>query len=89
MREEGLTGKTSKKLEMEGMIEVGLRMKGGGMKKKKTKTENHWESLATENDVVLQDVMNKAKTEKIWWRRWRFWGSGNGRRCCSGDQVDG
>ena len=29
------------------MIEVGLRMKGGGMKKKKTKTGNHWESLAS------------------------------------------
>ena len=47
------------------------------MKKKKTKTGNHWESLAsggesegsqserdeTEDDIVLQDVMNKAKME--------------------------
>ena len=64
-----------------GMIEVGLRMKGGGMKTKKTKTGNHWESQAsggesegsqeteksereeTEDDIVLQDVMNKAEME--------------------------
>ena len=65
------------------MIEVGLRMKGGGMKKKSTKIGNHWESLAsngesagseetekfegdeTESDVMLQDVMNKAKMEGV------------------------
>ena len=78
-----MTGETLEKLEMGGTIEVGLRVKGGGMKKKKTKTGNHWESLAsggesegsqetekserdeTEDDIVLQDVMNKAKMEGV------------------------
>ena len=51
MREEGLAGKTSKKLEMGRMVEVRLRMKGGGMKKKSTKIGNHWESLASGGEV--------------------------------------
>ena len=34
------------KVQDGGMIEVGFRMKGGGMKRK-TKTGNHWESLAS------------------------------------------
>ena len=66
MREEGLTGQTSKKLEMGGMSEVGLRMRVGGMKKK-TKTGNHWESLARSGESTGSEETEKSdgdETEK-------------------------
>ena len=67
------------------MIEVGLRMKSGGMKKK-TKTGNHWESLArggesegskktekSERDETEEDMTIVLEDVNV-----------NGRRCCVG-----
>ena len=42
-----------------GMIEVGLRMKGGGMKKKKTKTGNPCESLASGGESEGRDCKRR------------------------------
>ena len=52
---------------MGGMSEVGLRMRVGGMKKKKTKTGNHWESLARSGESTGSEETEKSdgdETEK-------------------------
>ena len=64
MREEGLAGKTSKKLEMGRMVEVRLRMKGGGMKKKSTKIGNHWESLASGGESTGSEETEKSEGDE-------------------------
>ena len=46
-----------------GMIEVGLRMKGGGMKKK-TKTGNHWESLASGGESEGSQETEKSERDE-------------------------
>ena len=46
-----------------GMIEVGLRMHGGGMKKE-TKTENHWESLASGGESEGSQETEKSERDE-------------------------
>ena len=45
------------------MIEVGLRMKGGGMKKK-TKTGNHWKSLASGGESEGSQETEKSERDE-------------------------